>query len=133
MLSTGWNSSLGTLSQLAFPVDHVKEETFKGKIAILSKLHSREYSNSWKLYTPLQRAVILGDVKECEQLIHAGVDVDEEGEVCHHPLIFAHRNEEILDLLVPLSCAQSQTTLLCTIFIEGPIVIWERLWNKYKK
>jgi hypothetical protein len=110
-------------------LDHIEEETFKEKIADLSRLDSREYPNSWELYTPLQRAVILGNVNECERLIHDGFDVNEEGAVCHHPLKFARRNEKIVDLLFPLSCAPSQAALLGATFIDGHIVPWERLWN----
>lgn len=133
MLSTDWNSDLGTLSQLALPSDYAKKEIFKEKIALLSKCHCRDYSDSWEIYTPLQRAIIIDDIKACEELIHAGIDVDEEGEVCSHPLIFAERNKKNLDLLVPLSCAQSQTLLLCNTFINGHIIVWEELWNHVDK
>lgn len=132
MLPSGWNSSLGAVVDLSV-LDYVREETFKEKIANLSRLDSREYPNNWDLYTPLQRAVILGDVRECKQLIHTGIDVDEEGGVCHHPLIFAHRNEEIVSILFPLSCPRSQTNLLCTTFIDRNIVLWERLWDLAQK
>ena|GEM_PF-4261273 len=127
------NFSLNTLSQPAFSVGYVEEETFKEKIAKLSELHSRNYPSSWELYTSLQIAVIFGDLKQCEQLIQAGVNVDEEGEVRHHPLVLAYRNEEIVNLLFSLSCASSQTTLLSVIFIDGHFILWEQLWTLANK